>query len=426
MTDSALLQAAELAGLQVGDLILVQKVEQYDSDDDGADDNDDADQDDEAASGGENDGGDEDGEVGEDGEDGEDGEGEGSSESESEGEDNEGYEQLDSDSTDPSEVEIPVPPRVYTVTSVKKDGNDIITDLEVAHLQFSSTVSNGDHKYHIYGEQVVHNHPSTCSDCETTKVADLIKTSYFRIHAKPNGDFVRGLDQDIWIGNPHTRCITGCTAGFLSHGHDLQDMIANYSPPTLATGMPVPQSYQPPLCPVCIGIDHFKEQQMMQANMMLMGFIDIGTVIEFLGRVNLRRTELGYAFEQFDEREWGYAEFDDMLSDDELGDGDGDGRWQDWADAMDPNNEVQNHPASDATIASLARKFFENVKVDTEVDITECKVCQEKFQEGNTLLELPCGHLYYHEDCIVPWLKQFDTCPTCRRAVPPVPEAGNA
>ncbi|XP_064391295.1 E3 ubiquitin-protein ligase RNF126-B-like [Halichondria panicea] len=42
-----------------------------------------------------------------------------------------------------------------------------------------------------------------------------------------------------------------------------------------------------------------------------------------------------------------------------------------------------------------------------------CSVCKEDFPNGENLLQLPCTHLY-HKDCILPWLKLHDTCPTCR------------
>lgn len=156
---------------------------------------------------------------------------------------------------------------------------------------------------------------------------------------------------------------------------------------------------------------------------MLLGVADMGVIVEFLGRVNPRRRELGYPFEQFDEREWGFGEFDDMLSDDDGDGGAGDGRWEQWEEALDPNSAVQTRPASAATIASLPRKLFESIKQDKEDELANCKVCLDKFEDGAVTVELPCGHTYYHEDCIEQWLKQFDNCPTCRRVVTPGTES---
>ncbi|XP_043909825.1 E3 ubiquitin-protein ligase RNF126 [Protopterus annectens] len=46
----------------------------------------------------------------------------------------------------------------------------------------------------------------------------------------------------------------------------------------------------------------------------------------------------------------------------------------------------------------------------------ECPVCKEDYSIGENVRQLPCNHLF-HNDCIVPWLEQHDTCPVCRKSL---------
>ncbi|EFJ40020.1 hypothetical protein VOLCADRAFT_100265 [Volvox carteri f. nagariensis] len=42
-----------------------------------------------------------------------------------------------------------------------------------------------------------------------------------------------------------------------------------------------------------------------------------------------------------------------------------------------------------------------------------CTVCHDAFEAGGEVVELPCRHCF-HEDCIMPWLQEQNTCPVCR------------
>ncbi|KAF5837924.1 hypothetical protein DUNSADRAFT_3701, partial [Dunaliella salina] len=46
-----------------------------------------------------------------------------------------------------------------------------------------------------------------------------------------------------------------------------------------------------------------------------------------------------------------------------------------------------------------------------------CSVCLSLFGAGEVAVELPCGH-DFHEGCILPWLQDHHTCPTCRGPLP--------
>eukprot|EP01052_Picozoa_sp_SAG31_P008548 SAG31_NODE_434_length_15737_cov_10.315450_8_plen_509_part_00 len=46
-----------------------------------------------------------------------------------------------------------------------------------------------------------------------------------------------------------------------------------------------------------------------------------------------------------------------------------------------------------------------------------CAVCQDSFAVGEQYRKISCGHAY-HADCLTPWLKEHNTCPTCRFELP--------
>ena len=43
----------------------------------------------------------------------------------------------------------------------------------------------------------------------------------------------------------------------------------------------------------------------------------------------------------------------------------------------------------------------------------QCPICMEDFVLDEKVKELSCRH-FFHNDCIVEWLKLHATCPTCR------------
>lgn len=50
--------------------------------------------------------------------------------------------------------------------------------------------------------------------------------------------------------------------------------------------------------------------------------------------------------------------------------------------------------------------FFRRMKA-------QCSICTDLFESDNTISALPCGHTF-HENCINQWLKNANTCPSCR------------
>mmetsp|Transcript_11941 Transcript_11941/g.15617 ORF Transcript_11941/g.15617 Transcript_11941/m.15617 type:complete len:393 (-) Transcript_11941:276-1454(-) len=47
----------------------------------------------------------------------------------------------------------------------------------------------------------------------------------------------------------------------------------------------------------------------------------------------------------------------------------------------------------------------------------ECIVCRDVFEQGTTVLRLPCSHTF-HEACVLGWLQNRNTCPVCRFELP--------
>lgn len=43
---------------------------------------------------------------------------------------------------------------------------------------------------------------------------------------------------------------------------------------------------------------------------------------------------------------------------------------------------------------------------------TECLICTEK----NCDYKTPCNHLF-HEECVTGWIKDYNSCPICRKAI---------
>ncbi|KAL5543114.1 hypothetical protein UlMin_010824 [Ulmus minor] len=50
-------------------------------------------------------------------------------------------------------------------------------------------------------------------------------------------------------------------------------------------------------------------------------------------------------------------------------------------------------------------------------EMNQCAVCQDEFERGGEVKQLPCNHIY-HKDCILPWLERHNSCPVCRFELP--------
>ncbi len=85
------------------------------------------------------------------------------------------------------------------------------------------------------------------------------------------------------------------------------------------------------------------------------------------------------------------------------------------------NNQYGNPPTSQKVLSKLSAYEFDDTqlmkknKSSCRGDSAEfsCSICKEEYEFKNVLIKLPCGH-NFHKDCILPWLKSRNSCPTCR------------
>lgn len=83
--------------------------------------------------------------------------------------------------------------------------------------------------------------------------------------------------------------------------------------------------------------------------------------------------------------------------------------------ANDPN-KYGNPPASKEEVSKLVKIIVSNENIENIKNLSSestCSVCKDEYEIDQSLLQLPCSHLF-HDDCILPWLKERNSCPTCR------------
>ncbi len=51
-----------------------------------------------------------------------------------------------------------------------------------------------------------------------------------------------------------------------------------------------------------------------------------------------------------------------------------------------------------------------------EKEDASCSICLADYNEGDSVVGLPCGHLF-HKDCIGPWIETKHRCPLCRQPI---------
>lgn len=79
----------------------------------------------------------------------------------------------------------------------------------------------------------------------------------------------------------------------------------------------------------------------------------------------------------------------------------------------DPNRHGAP-PAAKEVVEKLPKVKITQAEVDGSA---ECPVCKDFFAVDEEVHRLPCEHSF-HPDCILPWLKQHNSCPLCRFELP--------
>ena len=72
-------------------------------------------------------------------------------------------------------------------------------------------------------------------------------------------------------------------------------------------------------------------------------------------------------------------------------------------------------PASDEALNNLDRRPVTKDLLGDDGQ-SECAICIDDFASGQTAVFLPCKH-WFHEQCVVLWLKEHNTCPVCRTPI---------
>jgi len=80
-------------------------------------------------------------------------------------------------------------------------------------------------------------------------------------------------------------------------------------------------------------------------------------------------------------------------------------------------NKYGNPPAAKKAIESLKKYKINEEKIKEFGFENSCAVCKDEFNIGEECLSMPCNH-YFHGDCLIPWLKERNSCPICRYELP--------
>ena len=83
------------------------------------------------------------------------------------------------------------------------------------------------------------------------------------------------------------------------------------------------------------------------------------------------------------------------------------------------NNDYDNNEFEEDILVTLDEKEINNInkEVVKTKQANRCTICLQDIDKGEDMTRLQCDH-YYHYDCIIKYLKDYDyKCPICREGV---------
>lgn len=84
---------------------------------------------------------------------------------------------------------------------------------------------------------------------------------------------------------------------------------------------------------------------------------------------------------------------------------------------MTDTNKYGNPPAAEKAIEKLEKCKIDEIKLKEFGFENLCAICKEEFIINEDCLLMPCHH-HFHRVCLLPWLKERNTCPVCRYELP--------
>jgi hypothetical protein len=80
------------------------------------------------------------------------------------------------------------------------------------------------------------------------------------------------------------------------------------------------------------------------------------------------------------------------------------------------NNHSNNTNNSNEYYIKQCLKNCKYKSFDSSCSVKECPISLEEFKEGDSIIELPCNHIF-NENNIKKWLKETPNCPVCRHDI---------